>query len=354
MKAKSSWSAGILPAINTRLFSLRFVSAFALVVCLGTVVFAQSTTDPSTPDKNKPSVPEAEAKAANAISSEPDAAAKLVAADKFIKKYPKSTVRLEIAGYIAGQIAAVPDVTQRLALTETFKNVFTADNEREVVQPIVFDSLLEAKRIDDAFALAAAALAKQPENIGILTQMAIAGTEEAKRQNGKYVTVSLQYGLKSIEMIEANKKPANVDDASWASQKALLPRLYQSTAFLSMVGGKPAEAKARLDKAVALNPGDPTSYVLLGSILDEEYQQVAQAYRSMPEGKEKEETLKKGTALMDKVIDLYAHALGVAEGKPEHKQLYDGVLEALTPYYKYRHNQSTEGLQQLIDKYKAP
>ncbi|MGH9966703.1 MAG: hypothetical protein ACREBG_02555 [Pyrinomonadaceae bacterium] len=341
------------------LFWLRLVSALALVVCLGCVAFAQSTAYPQTqesktPDKNASNVPEAEAKAANAITTEPDAAAKLVAAEKFLKKYPKSTVRLGLAGYIAGQIAAVPDVTQRLALTETFQNVFTADKEREAIQPIVFDSLLEAKRIDDAFSFAAVTLVKQPDSVGILTQMAIAGTEEAKRQNGKYVAVSLQYGLKSIEMIEANKKPANLDDASWANQQALLPRLYQSVGLLSMISGNPAEAKTRIDKAVALNPGDPTSYVLLGSIVDDEYQQVAQAYRTMPEGKAKEETLKKGTELMDKVIDLYAHALGASQGKPEFKPLYDQILQAVTTYYKYRHNQSTEGLQQLIDKYKVP
>jgi hypothetical protein len=29
-------------------------------------------------------------------------------------------------------------------------------------------------------------------------------------------------------------------------------------------------------------------------------------------------------------------------------------LQAVTPYYKIRHNGSTEGLHQLIDKYKTP
>ena len=58
--------------------------------------------------------------------------------------------------------------------------------------------------------------------------------------------------------------------------------------------------------------------------------------------------------MMDKAIDLYARALGASAGKPEHKQLEDQVLQSITPYYKYRHNGSTEGLQQLIDKYKTP
>ncbi|MGH9425663.1 MAG: hypothetical protein ACRD2L_05070, partial [Terriglobia bacterium] len=66
-----------------------------------------------------------------------------------------------------------------------------------------------------------------------------------------------------------------------------------------------------------------------------------------------EETLKRATELMDQAIDLYARALAASAGKPEHKPLQDQILQAITPYYKYRHNGSTDGLQQLIDKYKT-
>jgi len=34
--------------------------------------------------------------------------------------------------------------------------------------------------------------------------------------------------------------------------------------------------------------------------------------------------------------------------------MYEQVMESVTPYYKYRHNRSTAGLQELIDKYKTP
>jgi hypothetical protein len=74
----------------------------------------------------------------------------------------------------------------------------------------------------------------------------------------------------------------------------------------------------------------------------------------MPDGPQKNEALVKATEKMDKVIDLYARALGASAGKPEHKNLNEQVLQAVTPYYKFRHNGSTEGLQQLIDKYKTP
>lgn len=297
---------------------------------------------------------EDEAKAGNAINAAPDAAAKLAAANEFIKKYPKSPVRLEVAKYVASQIAGVSDATQKLTLAESFQKTFTNENELEIILPTLLDSYFAAKRTDDAFNLGTSVLAKQPEHVGVLTQLTIAGTEEAKKRNPKYVTQSTQYGLKAIELIEANKKPAQLDEQTWGEIKALLPHLYQSMGVLSMAANNQSEAKTRFEKASTLDPTDPFNWVMLGSLTDEEYQKAAEKYKAMPEGKEKAEALKNATGLMDKAIDFYARAVGTSEGRPEYKQLHDQILQDMTPYYKYRHNGSIDGMQQLIDKYKVP
>jgi tetratricopeptide (TPR) repeat protein len=336
------------------LFMLRIVSAFSLVFTVASSVSAGCVTGGVQTQEQPPKVSEAENKAALAINSAPDAAAKLAAGTEFLKKYPKSPLRLQVARYVAGQVAQVPDAAQKLSLAEGFQKVFNEENELEAIQLVLLDAYLNLKRVDDAFALAEKILAKQPENVAVMSHMALAGTEEAKRQNAKHVPVSMQYGLKAIELIEANKKPEYIDDERWGNQKSMLPILYLNTGVLSLVSGKPAEAKTRFEKATALNPGEPTAYALLGSIEDNEYQQLAQTHKTMPEGQQKEETLKKATAKMDQVIDLYARALGMSTGKPEHKPLQDQLLQVITPYYKFRHNGSTEGLQQLIDKYKTP
>ncbi len=334
---------------------LRVISAFSLVVCIGPSGFARHAfPNVLTQQPAKPKASEAEAKAADAINSAPDAAAKLAAAGEFLKKYPKSSYRSELSAYVSGEIGQVADANQKLKLAEDFQKVFKDDEDMESIQPVMLDGLLALKRIDDAFSQAASLLAKHPDNVAVMSYLAIAGTEEAKRQNAKHVPISLQYGLKSIELIEANKKPANLADARWERQKAMLPLLYLNMGILSLVSSNAAEAKVRFEKAAALNPADPTSHALLGNIVDDEYQQLAQSYKTMPEGKQKEETLKKATERMDQAIDLYARALGASAGKPQHKPLHDQLLQSITPYYKYRHNGSTDGLQQLIDKYKAP
>ncbi|MDQ3668579.1 MAG: hypothetical protein M3410_18805 [Acidobacteriota bacterium] len=331
------------------------ISLFSLVVCIGPSGLARyASPDVLAQENAKPKASAAETKAAAAVSSAPDAAAKVAAAGEFLKKYPKSSLRLQIASYVAGQIAQVADAAQKLALVEGFRKVFKEDKELEAIQLVTLDAYLDLKRVDDAFAHAALILAKEPENVAVMSHLALAGTEEAKRQNVKHLPVSLQYGLKAIELIEANKKPADVDDARWESQKSMLPLLYLDTGILSLVSGKPAEAKPRFEKAAALNPTEPTAHALLGNLLDDEYQQLAEAHRTLPQGTQKDETLKRATELMDKVIELYARSLGASAGKPEHKPLQDQLLQIITPYYKYRHNNSTDGLQQLIDKHKPP
>ena len=304
--------------------------------------------------QDKTKVPEAEAKAVAAIEAAPDINAKMVAAEDFVKKYPKSTSRQHVAEYIVDQILAAGDPAQKLALAQKFPTVFTDKSEADWSKPALIDAYIQLARFDEAFAEGAAHLAKKSDDISVLVNLTITGVEQAKNQNPKYVNASRQYGTRAIELFEANKKPADMDEAVWEKQKALLPQVYQELAVVSLMERNTAEAKAKLEKAVKLNAADPFSYMLLGSITNDEYQQLAQAYRSMPEGKAKDDTLQKANALLDKVIDQYAHAVALSEGKPPYQRFHDELLKDLASYYNYRHSGSSDGLQKLIDTYKQP
>jgi hypothetical protein len=304
-------------------------------------------------EKDKTQLSEGESKAASAISEAPDVAAKLTAAAAFVKKYPKSSARMQIAEYVAGQIGQLKDQAQKLQLAEESKKVFTAEQEVMAIEEVVLDSYAVSYRVDEAFTLGTTMLAKNPDNLHILVQLAMTGANAAKQQNPKYIPQSIQYGKKAIEMIEANNKPAKMTDASWAFHKEMLPQLYQQTAVLALFSGDKAEGKTRIEKAVALSPNDPFNYVVIGSLVNDEYQEVAKSYQALPAGAQKDEALKKANDLIDKMIDLYAHAVGLSTGRPEYQQLQTQVLQDLTASYKYRHK-SLEGLQELIDKYKSP
>lgn len=301
-----------------------------------------------------PKVSEAETKALNAINTAPDVTAKLAGIADFVKKFPKSSARVRIAQRAADEISKVQDPAQQIALTEKALTILTADAELAILKPVLLQAYLNGKRVDDAFKLAGEILAKNPEDLGVLVTMTYAGTEQARQKNGNFVGPSLQYGLKAIELIEANKKPASMDDASWAGTKDMLPQLYQATAILNLVTGNSAEAKPKLVKASTLGSTDPSTFALLGLIINDEYTQQVGAYKAMPAGPAKQEALEKLESLLDNIIDIYAHAAGLASGRPEYAGLLEQVTIDLTGYYKYRHGQSIEGMQQLIDKYKAP
>src|SRR5262249_6908814 len=128
---------------------------------------------------------------------------------------------------------------------------------------------------------------------------------------------------------------------------SILPSLYQSMGLLNFVKGDRAETKARLRKASELAPADPFNYMLLAQVLNDEYEDAAK------QAKSNSEQMTQALGLMDQVIDAYAHFVALAEGNERLKEARQQLMSDLESYYKFRHKGSTEGLQQLIDKYKV-
>ena len=197
-------------------------------------------------------------------------------------------------------------------------------------------------------------MTRNPESLEVLIQLASAGTTEAKNKNVKFVPQSLQYGASAIQLIEADKKPAWMDPVAWTKYKSeTLPGLYQSMGLLNLIKGDKAQGRAGYEKASELAPSDPFNFVMLAGIINEEYQTSAKKYQGLPAGPAKDEELKKAQALMDAAIDAYAHAVAVSEGNAALQPVRQQFMQDLEAYYKYRHNNSTAGMQELINKYKV-
>lgn len=300
-------------------------------------VFAQSLT-------------EADALATIKLATNPTT--KLAAAEDFIAKFPNSNARLGVAEIIADEILKIRNGAVALALLERARAIFTSDEEREILKPVALEAYAIGNRLDDAFALAAEMLAKNPDDLNVLVRMTVAGTDEARKKNRKHADVSLGYGVRAIALIEADKKPARVNDQTWSLQKGNLAQLYQQTAILYVAAGNTQEAKARLTKACDLSPLDPSNFALLARVINADYLSRTDAYEAMPEGKSKQEALKELDAVLDSTIDAYARAAGLAIGRAEYQVVLQQVIPDLTTYYKQRHNQSIKGLQQLINRYR--
>lgn len=324
-----------------RLLGHKFTKALATASCVFVVshaaVFAQSPS-------------ETNALAAIKLATNPTT--KLAAAEEFVAKFPNSNARLTVAETVAGEILKIKNGSVALALLDRAQAVFTSAQEREILKPVALEAYVIGDRIDDAFALAGEMLAKDPDDTNVLMRMTVAGADEARKKNRKYADVSLQYGLKAIAMIEAGKKPASVNDETWALQTGSLANLYQQTAILYLASGNTQEAKSRLTQAATLSPQDPSNFALLARLMNADYVSQMEAYEAMPEGKARQDAQKKLEGLLDSMIETYARAAGLATGRAEYQTLLQQVIPDLTTYYKYRHNQSTQGLQQLINRYR--
>ena len=319
--------------------TFRTLVLFIVIIFAATVAIAQTQTD--------------EQKAAQAIAAAPDVPKKLKAGEDFIKKYPKSPLRTQVARGIADQVTGVTDSAQKISLAQEFQQSFTEPSEQEIILPVLIEALTQAKRSDEAFTTGSAFIAKNPDSLWVLIQLLASSSQEAKNKNPKYAAQGLQYGKHAIELIEAGKKPNDIDDAAWTKYKTeTLPTIYQSMGLLSLVSGDRAQAVASYTKASELAPTDVFNVLMLAGIINDEYQAQAKKYQAMPAGAAKDDELKKTQAIMDKVIDSYARAVALSEGNATYAQVRQQYMQDLESYYKYRHNGSSDGMQQLIDKYK--
>jgi len=333
--------------MKSKSFALtRVLAVCALVLALAAIASAQ--------DKSKaPQVSKGEQDAITKVQTAADPAAKLKAADEFIKKYPKSTNRAGIVSHVIGEISNVPDPAQKITLLESSLTIFKDPADSDILTPVLLTAYINAKRVDDAFSFADKSLAKNPNDVTTLTQVTMLGAEQAKQRNPKYVPQSQQYGTRAIQVIESGNKPAGMTDESWKEyQTRWLPQLYQVEGLLSLMTGNNADAKAKLDKAASLNASDPFTFYLLGSLLNDGYQKVAENFQKQTPGPLKDALLKEAQAKMDEIIEMWAHAIALAQGNAQYQTFADQLRPELEGYYKFRHGGSTNGLDELIAKYK--
>jgi hypothetical protein len=317
------------------LFIVLSVQAFA-----GAVELARSAADENSAIKK--------------INDAKDPAAKLEAGAEFVKQYPKSEKRFEVAQYIAGHIGTVTDFAQRIKLAERFVTIFNAPAETELVNEGLIDAYIMIPRASDAFRLAETWLQKNPDDIELMRRLAVLAGNEAIKGSNDFVKQGQDYGKKAIAQIEADRKPASMDVNKWTEYKTRnLPALYRDVGILAMRADDKATQKSSLEKAVALKSTDPVVYILLSQMANDEYQEQVKKYQSAaPADKEAEH--QRSLTLLDRVIESYAQAIAMAEGNPQFANAAGALRGDLEGYYKFRHNGSAEGMQGLIDRYKRP
>lgn len=326
---------------------------FAALLSMFAIFCVSTTAQQEKPKQDAPKISEGEAKLGKKMQEGSDVAAKVKLAEEFVKKYPNSRIRSQVARYIAVQIGSVSDVNQRLAHFDIYSKNFTNAGEADYAAPSLIETYAQLKRYDDAFRLASDYLSRSPEELPVRLYLSIEGSNLARGGETKYVAQTSDFAAKGIQIIEAGKKPADLTDADWkTAQTNWLGQLHQSLGFLNFASGKNTEALASFEKATQIDPKDVNNWAMIGLILNRNYQDTALKYSNAGRN-EQTELRKKAEVELDKVIELYARVVAMTDGVAAQQNLNSQIRGDLTEYYKFRHNNSTEGLQALIDKYKT-
>lgn len=327
----------------------RILSALALACALASGAAAQEK-----PKQDGPKVSGGERDAAQKIEKAKGTEAKLQAASAFVKKYPQSPLRAQVALSIASEIEATTDQQAKGSLAQTFLEIFNRPDEAPLVTASLLNSYINTGQTQDAMTLGTQWLAKHPDDVTVMQNLTILASGQAIKGNNAFVAQGRDYGARAIAQIEADKMPEGFDAARWPEfKKQALVSLYRETGVLAFKAGDSAAAIPLLEKAIGLGSTDAAIYFLLSDLHNAVYEDTAKN-AIVASAADKPAATQKAEAALDRVIESYARAIAFTDGKADFAQANAAFRERLVPYYKYRHNNSTDGMQQLIDKYKKP
>lgn len=278
---------------------------------------------------------------------------KVAATEAFIQKYPKSPARDQAAGYLAGQISQLTENGRIISNSEKYLAIFNEPGESDLILPALVFAYVEQNRQKEAFSTAEKYLARNPGDVTIRLRLAAEGANMSRQGNNEFSPAAREYAQKAIELIEADQKPANLNAEQWSEYRTKwLPQLYQSRGLI-MYSTDSAKARADFEKSARLAPQDVNNWIMLGSLVHEEYLELAKKHSASTSPEEQKELLNQANNKLDQVIRIYARILALIEGNASMREIEKQIRPDLESYYKFRNKSSTEGLQELINKHKT-
>ena len=231
------------------------------------------------------------------------------------------------------------------------------------VRAYMFNQAMQAKNTSEMIKIGNEALAEDAQNLDYLYLLAVSiRTNElfAAPANYSHASEASDYTQRAIKIIEGGKLPVGID----ASKKdATLAILYQNLAVIEAKNNNPDKAIEYYKKSSSLDASNASlnsfNYLACGSLHQVKYQAAAQKYQAFPEADrttdppkpEIKAALDEVNAQADMVIDCWARFLGLTAKNNSYGPTREQVLKAATDLYKYRHPDSPDGLQKLIDQY---
>jgi len=213
--------------------------------------------------------------------------------------------------------------------------------------------LYNDKKYPEAYALGKDILAAEPDNLKILVDLGANGYLVGPLNNAALSASALDYAKKALAQLEAGK---TIDD--WqplASKDVAIAYLNYTIGALSLQSD-PSSALKNLIKAAQFETPlkkSPYTYAYIaGAYETGPYAKMSADYKTQYSGKDETPESKLALAninqIIDRMIDGYARAVALAGSDATFAQPKAVWNESLTNWYKYRNNNTTTGMDQLV------
>jgi len=231
------------------------------------------------------------------------------------------------------------------------KWVIAYDKENRKIR--LTDLFVNQRKYAEAIPLAKEILADEPDNPAAHIALGYGGYVLAvttKNESGN--AEAINYAKKAIQLIESGKVLENW--SPFKSKDDALGYLYYSVGFLERTSN-PTEALTYFIKAAQFDSDikkNPQTYAFIAAAYENEYAKQSADYERLY--KDKDETPESKLAveninqIVDRIIDALARAVAVSGTDANAQASKAQWLARLTELYKFRHNKSDAGLNELI------
>lgn len=232
---------------------------------------------------------------------------------------------------------------------------------------VLFNKAVQEKNMAEMIRIGKEVLADDPDNLDYLMAMSVQLRQNelsASPGNFTHAAEASELTERAIRLIEAGKTPTPTQGVTFDKNKTL-GFFHWTLAIIDDHGQNTDKAISHYMEAAKLDPMNATYNFQCGRLHQVKYAAAAKKYGDLPQADrdaaaaemkpEVKAALDELNKEADAVINCWVRFLGLtATDMKGWETLRPQVSKTVTDLYKYRHNDSTEGLDKLIDQNKGP
>ncbi|MCA1575415.1 MAG: hypothetical protein LC770_12945 [Acidobacteria bacterium] len=325
----------------------KIIALIAICLAIATTAFPAFAQQPAATPQQPAAKPQQPAATPQDPQCTPEN--KLAWYNEFRQQFKGDTAK---ANELAKKWLACPEVAgeeTQAAYLKNFVTLYEKANRKNQVSDLVYNK----KDYPKAFEVGKAVLADEPENLKVLIDLAYAGFASATAKNEAFTADAVNYAKKAMQLIEAGKAPdkwepyLGKDDAlaylnNIIGQLTVQKNPSEALPYLIKV----AQYESKLNKL-------PFTYATIAAAYEAgSYAKLSEEYKAKFGGKdetpESKLALENINQVVDRMIDAYARAValvGTDAAQQANKKVW---MDSVSTWYKYRHNQSDAGLNEMV------